>query len=168
MEEDCKALIAFTLRPLGFYECKRMPFGLANAPATFQHLMQSYLGNLHLQYCIIYLADIIVFSKTPEEHLVRLRAVFEQLKKAELKLKPLKCEFFKQKLTCLGHVVSTNGIQTDSKKEEAIWKWSIPTKVTEVHCFLGFANYYHRFIKKYAQVAKPLYKLISGENMARK
>ena len=99
MAEDCKALTAFTVRPLVFYECERMPFGLTNAPATFQHLMQSCLGNLHLQYCIIYLDDIIVFSKTPEEHLDRFRAVFEQLKKAELKLKTSKCKFFKQELT---------------------------------------------------------------------
>ena len=80
MEEDSKALTAFTVRPLGFYECKCMPFGLTNAPATFQRLMQSCLGNLHLQYCIICLDDVIVFSKTPEEHVVRLRAVFEKLK----------------------------------------------------------------------------------------
>ena len=66
MEEDSKALTAFTVRPLGFYECERMPFRLTNAPSTFQHLMQSCLGNLHLQYCIIYLDDIIVFSKRPE------------------------------------------------------------------------------------------------------
>ena len=90
MEEDCKALTAFTLRPLGFYECEKMPFGLTNAPAMFQCLLQRCLGNLHLQYCIIYLDDIIVFSKTPEEHLDRLRAVLEQLKKAELKLNPSK------------------------------------------------------------------------------
>ena len=77
MEEDCKALSAFTVGPSGFYECERIPFGLTNAPATFQHLMQSCLGNLHLQYCIIYLDDIIVFSKTLEEHMDRLRAVFE-------------------------------------------------------------------------------------------
>ena len=115
--------------------------------------MQSCLGNLHLQYCVIYLDDIIVFSKTPEEHLVRLKAVFEQLKKAELKLKPSKCEFFKQEMTYLGHVVSKNGIQTDSKKVESIQKWPIPTNVTEVHSFLGFTNYYCRFIRKYAQVA---------------
>ena len=130
--------------------------------------MQSCICNLHLQYCIIYFDDIIVLSKTPEEHLVQLGAVFEQLKKAELRLKPSKCEFFKQELTYLGHVVSKTGIQTDSKKAEAIQKWHIPTNVTEVHSFLGFTNYYHRFLKKYAQVAKPLYKLISGENAARK
>ena len=99
MEEDSKALTAFTVGPLGFYECERMPFGLTNAPATFQWLMQSCLGNLHLQYCIIYLDDILVFSKTPEEHLTRLQAVFEKIRKAELKLKPSKCNLFKQELT---------------------------------------------------------------------
>ena len=75
MEDDSKVLTVFSLGPLGFYECERMPFGLTNAPATFQQLMQSCLGNLHLQHCIIYLDDIIVFSKTPE-HLTTLRAVF--------------------------------------------------------------------------------------------
>ena len=83
---------------------EKMPFGLTNAHATFQHLMQNCVGNLHLQCCIIYLDDIIVFSKTQDEHLARLRAISEKLKKAELKLKPSKCEFFKKELTYLGHV----------------------------------------------------------------
>ena len=92
----------------------------------------------------------------------------EKLKEAELKHKLSKYGFFKQELTYLGHVVSKYGIQTDSKKVAAIHKWPVPTNVTEMHSFLGFTNYYHRFIKKYAQVAKLLYKLISGENTARK
>ena len=82
MEEDSKAFTAFTVGPLGFYKCECMPFRLTNALATFQQLMQSCLGNLHLHYCIIYLDDVIVFSKTPEEHVFRLRAVFEKLKQA--------------------------------------------------------------------------------------
>ena len=77
MEEDCKAFAPFTVGPLGFYECDRMPFGLTNAPATFQYLMQSCLGNLHLQNCIIYLDDIIIFLKMLGEHLHRLRSLFE-------------------------------------------------------------------------------------------
>ena len=93
MEEDSKALIAFTVRPLGFYKSEHMPFGLTNAPTTFQQLMQSCLGNLHLHNCIIYLDDVIVSYKTLEEHDVRLRAVFEKLKQEGLKLKPSKCEF---------------------------------------------------------------------------
>ena len=75
--------------------------------------MQSCLGNLHLHYCIIYLDDVIVFSKTLEEHLFRLRAVFDKLNQGGLKLKPPKCELYRQELIYLGHVVSTNGIQTD-------------------------------------------------------
>ena len=168
MEEDSKAFTAFTAAPLGFYECECMPFGLTNAPTTFQWLMQSCLGNLHLHYCIIYLDDVIVFSKTLGEHLLRLRAVFEKLNKAGLKLKPSKCELFKQELIYLGHVVSKNGIQTDPRKVEAIHKCPVPTNVTEVRSFLGFTNYYRRFIKKYAQVVKPLYKLISGDNASKK
>ena len=168
MKENCKALTAFTIKPLGFYECDRMPFGLNNAPTTFKCLMQSCLGNPHLQNCIIYLDDIVIFSKIPKEHLDRLRAVFESLKEAKLKLKPSKCEFFKQKLMYLGHVVSVNGIQTDPKKVEVIQKWPISTNVIEVCSFLGFTKFYCRLIWKYAQVAKPLYKLISGKSVARK
>ena len=81
-----------------------MPFGLTNAPATFQRLMESCLGDLHLQQCIIYLDDIIIFSKTPGEHLERLRAVFLKLGKAKLRLKPSKCEFFKEHVEYLGHM----------------------------------------------------------------
>ena len=99
MEEDSKAFTAFTVGPCGFYKCGHMPFGLPNAPVTFQQLMQSCLGNLHLCYCIIYLDDVIVLSKTPEEHLLRLRAVFEKLKQVGLKLKPSKCELFRQELS---------------------------------------------------------------------
>ena len=119
-----------------------MPIGLTNAPATFQQLMQSCLGNLHLNYCINYLDDVLGFSKTPKEHVIRLRAVLEKLKQVGLKLKPSKCEFFRQKLTYSGHVVSKEGIQMDPKKVEAICKWPISTNMTEVRSFLGFTNYY--------------------------
>ena len=95
MTEDSKPLTAFTVRPLGFYECVWMPFGLTNAPATFQCLMETCLGEMHLKWCIIYLDDIIVFSKTSEEHIEKLRGVFEKLTAAGLRLKPSKCEFFK-------------------------------------------------------------------------
>ena len=95
MDQNSKALTAFTVGPLGFYKYECIPFGLINAPATVQWLMQSCLGNLHLHCCIIYLDDVIVFSKTPEEHVVRLRVAFEKLKQAELKLKPSKCECFR-------------------------------------------------------------------------
>ena len=89
LEEEAKPLTIFTMGLCGFWECERMPFGLTNAPATFQRLMESCLVELHLTWCIIYLDDMIVFSQTPEEHLVRLKAVFNKLKVAGLKVKAL-------------------------------------------------------------------------------
>ena len=86
LEEESIPLTAFTVGPLGFYECVRMPFGLTNAPATFQRLMENCLGDLHLRSCIIYLDDIIIYSKTPEEHVHRLSQVFEKLAAAGLKI----------------------------------------------------------------------------------
>ena len=132
LDEDSIPYTAFTVRPLGFYECLCMPFGLTNAPVTFQHLMENCLGDLHLNWCIIYLDDIIVYSKTPEEHLERLEAVFQKISKARLKLKPNKYEFFKSEITYLGHIVSNEGIATDPKKIRAIQLWPRPTTVMEV------------------------------------
>ena len=163
MSEESIPYTAFTVGPLGFYECVRMPFGLTNAPATFQRLMESCLGDLHLQYCIIYLDDIIVFSKTPEEHIERLCSVFQKLDQAGLHLKPSKCEFFKKRVEYLGHIVSENGIETNPKKIKAIVDCPRPQTVTQMRSFLGFCNYYRKFIHQYAQITKPLYKLISGD-----
>ena len=137
-----------------------MPFGLTNALATFQHLMETCLGKIHLKRCIIYLDDIIVFSKTPEEHIGRLRGVFEKLSAAGLRLKLSKCEFFKSQVAYLGHIVSKNGIETDPKKIEAIKKWPVPKIVTEVQSFLGFMNYYCKFIPKYVQIVRPMERML--------
>ena len=133
-----------------------MPFGLTNAPPTFQRLMESSLGELHLNCCIIYLDDIIVFSRTPEEHRHRLNAVFSKLKTVGLKLKPSKCHLFKQQINYLGHVVSKEGVSTDPEKIKAVTEWPQLTTVTEVRSFLSFVSYYRRFIPNLSKVAKPL------------
>ena len=164
MDEKSIPYTAFTVGPLGFYECIHMPFRLTNAPATFQRLMESCLGELHLQYCIIYLDDIIIFSKTPEEHLHRLKLVFQKISEAGLKLKPSKCKFFRTRLEYLGHIMSKKGIETNPKKIQVIWDWPHLTNITETRSFLGLCNYYQKFIKDYAKIARPVYKLISGEN----
>ena len=105
MTEASRPLTAFTVGPLGFCECVQMSFGLTNAPAMFQCLLESCLEDLHLKWCNIYLDDIIVFfSKTPEEHIQRLRGVFDKLGSAGLQLKPSKCEFFKSQIAYLGHI----------------------------------------------------------------
>ena len=142
MDEESKPLMAFTVRLLGFYECERMPFGLTNAPATFQRLMENCLGDLNLHWCIIYLDDIMIFSKDPVSHLERLKAVFRKLEEASLKLKPSKCELFRRKLAYLGHVISAEGVATDESKIEAIKNWPTPITVTDVRSFLGFTGYY--------------------------
>ena len=162
MDQESIPLTAFTVGPLGFYECVKMPFGLTNAPATFQRLMETCLGDLHLNWCIIYLDDVVIFSRMPEEHLLT------KIGEAGLKLKPSKCEFFKRRIAYLGHIVLDKGIETDPKKIEAIIDWPVPKTVHDVHIFLGFTNYYWKFIYKYAQKAKPLNKLISCENAKKK
>ena len=107
--------------------------------------------------------DIIVFSKTQDEHVKQLRSVFKKMDQAGLHLKPSKCEFFKKRVEYLVHIISENGIETNPKKIEAIVKWPQPQTVTQMCSFLGFYNYYHKFIHRCAQIAKPLYKLISGD-----
>ncbi len=162
MVEECKPYTAFTCGPLGFYECDTMPFGATNAPATFQRLMENCLGELNLNWCIVYIDDIIIFSDTPEEHLKRLEAVFAKLAAAGLKLKPSKCEFFKKEITYLGHLISKDGVATDPKKIDAITKWPVPKTVNEVRTFLGFAGYYRRYIKGFSRIARPITNLTRG------
>ena len=168
MDEESKALTTFTVGPLGFYECKRMPFRLTNAPATFQRLMETCLGDLNHHWCIIYLDDIVIFSKDPVIHLERLEAVFWKLEEAGLKLKPSKCELFWWQTSYLGHVISAQGIATDEGKIEAIKKWPVQTSIMEIQSFLGFMAYYWQFIPKFMQVAWPLHVLTSDENAGKK
>ena len=111
--DEGKLLTTFTVGPLGFYECDRMPFKLTNAPTTFQQLIETCLRDLNLNWFILYLDDIVIFSKDPASHLVRLEAVFQKPDQARLKLKPSKCEPFCKKITYLWQIVSTQGITTD-------------------------------------------------------
>ena len=170
LDDNSIPMTAFMVGPLGFYKCVRMPLGLTNAPATFQQLMESCLGELHLNWCIIDLDNIIIHSRTPDKHIIRLQGVFERLRAAGLKLKPSKCTFFKDCIAYLGHIVSKQGIEVDPKKVEVIKKWPRPKTVTDVRSFhkLGFTNYYRKFMFHYAQIAKPLNELTSGENASKK
>ena len=162
LKEEDKAKTAFQAGPLGFYECNRMPFGLCNAPATFQRLMERCMGDLNLRDCLIYLDDIVIFSNTFEEHVEKLQAVFKRLQEHGLKLKPSKCELFRSQVVYLGHVVSREGIQTDPSKIEALKSWPIPQCTKDVRKFLGFTGYYRRFVKGYAAIARPLNDLLIG------
>ena len=162
LAEQDKAKTAFTVGPLGFWECERMPFGLTNAPATFQRLMEHCMGELHLQSCLLYLDDIVIFSKTYEDHLIRLEAVFQKLQDAGLKLSPTKCNFLQKDIKYLGHMISAQGISVDPEKVKCVKSWPVPKNVTQVQSFLGFASFYRRFIKDFAKIAKPLHQVAQG------
>ena len=133
-----------------------MPFGLSNASATFQRLMERVLSRLQWDICLIYLDDIIIFSRTLEDHISQLQAVFARLKAANLKLKAKKCHLFRRQVAYLGHLVSEEGVAADPEKLKAVREWPRPRAVSDVRSFVGLCSYYRRFIPDFATVAKPL------------
>ena len=146
----------------GLFEPTQMPQGLCNAPATFQRAMDSILRDLKLSCVLVYLDDITVFSSTFTAHLEHLRAVFEKIRAAGLKLKPSKCSFFKDRLEFLGHEVSRTGIKPMMNKVEAIDKMLPPTSLRDVQVFLGMMGYYRQFIPDFARLSEPLVQLLRG------
>ena len=158
MDEESKEKTAFTTK-YGLYQFNVMPFGLCNAPGTFERLMETVLRGMQWERAVLYLDDIIIFSDSIQEHMNRLEEVFNRLKEANLTLKPSKCHFFQKQVEFLGHVVDRDGVHTDPKKVEAIQQWAIPKRVKEVRAFLGITGYYRKFIRDYGQIAKPLHQL---------
>ena len=132
MDEDSKQYTTFTVGNLGFFECEQMPFGICNVPATFQRLLQSCLGELNLTYCLIYLDDVIIYAKDEEEHLVRLRTVFERFRRDNLKLKPSKCNLFQKEITYLAHDVSTEGFRPSKAGLKAVAEFLELTNYTKL------------------------------------
>ena len=147
----------------GLYEFTVMPFGLCNAPATFQRLMETVLAGLARKTCMVYIDDILVFSKTFEEHLTHLEQIFNRLRQAGLRLKLKKCTFAQPKVEYLGHVVTRDGIEVDPKKVEAVKGFPQPTNLKTLRSFLGLASYYRRFIPNFSKEARPLHSL-TGKN----
>ena len=140
--------------PFGKYEYVKVPFGLAQAPAYFQELMTGILKDF--PFAMAYLDDIIIFSRTPQEHLTHICMVFEKLKTANLSMKKSKCKFFLKEIQYLGHILSATGICPLPSKTHAIRNMNPPTTPKQVRAFLGLVGYYRKFIGGFAQLAKPL------------
>ena len=158
MSDDDREKTAFCT-PDGLFEFNVMPFGLCNAPATFQRLMDAVLAGLQWSSCLVYLDDVIIPGKDFEDHLQNIRVVLERLRQAGLKLHPTKCHFGKKQVTFLGHIVSEDGVATDPQKISKVASWPVPISQHKVRQFLGLASYYRKFIKGFATVAKPLHRL---------
>ena len=163
MTEDACQKSAFATH-CGLHEFVRMPFGLCNAPATFQRLMEVVLAGIVWQSCFVYIDDVLVCSESLAEHLSHLSDVFARLREANLRLKPKKCMFLQSEVPYLGHVVSRSGITPDPKKVDKVRNYPIPTNPTKVRQFLGLASYYRRFVKDFSKIASPLYSLTSKES----
>ncbi|UYV63377.1 K02A2.6-like [Cordylochernes scorpioides] len=149
--------------PDGLYEFMVMPFGLCNAPATFERMMDNVLMGLKWNICLCYLDDIVVYSDTFEEHLERLSKVLSCLQQAGLTINPDKCLFGSTRIKILGHVVDKDGIQPDSEKVEAIKKFPVPKSVCDIQSYLGLCSYYRRFIKNFSKIAAPLQILLKKD-----
>ena len=140
----------------GLFEYTTMPFGLCNAPATFQRVMEVALSGLQWTTCLIYLDDVLIYGKDFMEQIQRIEAVLQKIELAGLKLKPSKCHLLKNKVAFLGHILTSEGVQTNQDNINKILSWEMPTTVKEVQSFLGMTNYYRRFIQNYSTLVRPM------------
>jgi hypothetical protein len=142
--------------PLGLFETLVMPFGLTNAPSTFQAFIQDTLRDYLDIFCVVYLDDILIFSRSQTEHDEHVKKVLDRLQSARLFANPNKCVFDAQEIDYLGYVIGAEGIRMSPKKLDTIRDWPEPRSVKDVQSFLGFANFYRRFVHRYSQIAVPL------------
>ncbi len=140
----------------GHYEYLVMPFGLANSPSVFQAFMNDIFRDMLDRWVIVYIDDILIYSDTQEEHIRHVRSVLKRLLQHQLYVKAEKCEFHRTNTSFLGYVISQDGVSMDDKKVQAVLDWPQPQTVKELQCFLGFANFYRRFIRNFSSIASPL------------
>ena len=155
MKEEDQEKTAFSSH-VGLFQYNVMPFGLCNAPATFEAMMESLLSDMLWKECLVYLDDVIVFGKTFESCLASLAKIFERLRRNGLKLKPKKCNLFRTSINYLGRIISTEGVKADPEKLESVSDWEKPEGPRDIRSFLGFCSYYRDFLPGYARVAQPL------------
>lgn len=163
VEEEDRQKTAFSTQS-GHFEFMRMPFGLKTAPATFQRAMDNVLRGLQGLHCLVYLDDIIVYSSSLQEHVEKLRMVFERLKETNLKATLDKCEFFRKEVLYLGHMITKDGLKPNDDKIQAVINFPIPKTPTEIKSFLGLIGYYRKFIKDFAKITQPLTNCLKKRN----
>jgi hypothetical protein len=152
----------------GLFEYTVMPFGLCNAPGTFQHYMNDTFRDFLDKFLVVYLDDLLIYSDNLKEHKEHVRKVLERLQEAGLFLKPSKCEFHVQEVEFLGFIIGIEGVKMDPAKVESVMLWPVPKSPHDVRMFLGLANFYRRFVKDFSQLAAPLTRLLKKENMMKK
>lgn len=158
MHPDSEDFTTF-ITSLGAYKYKVLPFGLTNGPASYQHYMNDILFDYLNEFCQAYLDDILIYSKTRKDHIRHVRLVLQRLRDAGLQVDIKKCEFSVQETAFLGLLISIDGLRMDPKKIEAIVQWTPPTNLKEVQGFVGFCNFYRRFIQDFSRIVRPLTKL---------
>lgn len=144
----------------GHFEFRVMSYGLTGAPATFQGLMNTVLAPLLRKGVLVFIDDILIYSKDLTDHVLKLRQVFQILHVHQLKVKRSKCSFAQSTLTYLGHVISKDGVSTDPKNIQAVQQWAVPANVKEVRGFLGLAGYYRKFVRHFGVISRPLTDLL--------
>lgn len=149
--------------PYGHFQFNRMPFGLKNAPASFQRLMDQVLSGLQGNEVFVYMDDIVVYANSLKQHEQKLRNLLERLKTAGLLLQPEKCKFLCKEISYLGHVITNEGVKPDPKKTEAVANFPRPRNSKNIKQFLGLAGYYRRFVRDFANIARPLTNLLKKE-----
>ena len=158
LETNSRVYTAFST-PFGSFKWLVMPIGLTGSPPVFQSLMENVLVGLTWKSTIPYIDDCIIFSRTAEKHIARLREVFQRFKDANFRINPLKCELFRQHELFFGHIFSRDGIQADPAKTSAVRQYPVLKSVTEVKIFLGLSSYYRRYVRDFAAVARPVHQL---------
>jgi hypothetical protein len=156
MHTDDIAKTAFSTHQ-GHYEYVVMPYGLTNAPATFQTLMNQLLQQYLRKFVLVFFADILIYSKNEAEHVEHLNIILTLLQKNSLFAKRIKCVFAQDKVEYLGHIISSAGVSTDSTKINEVQAWPLPNNITDLRGFLGLAGYYRRFIKDYGKIYRLLF-----------
>ena len=147
----------------GIFEFNRLSFGMVNAPMTFQSLMTKVLKNLNFKIALVYIDDLLIFSKDFDQHLHHLNLVFDNLRSANLTLHPAKCKFATKQVKYLGHIVSKDGLRVNPENTDKIRNCKSPTNVKQVRSALGMMGYYRKFVKDYAKIAQPLNDLLKKD-----